>query len=56
LFEDERTDDTVDLAIGTEFTELSHSDDIDAALASLRPDATQPIDEELLAKIHSSTC
>jgi len=56
LFEDKRTEDTVDLAIGTEFTELSHSDDIEAALASLRPDATQAIDEALLAKIHSSTC
>lgn len=56
LFEDERTDDTVDLAIGTEFTELSHSDDIDAVLASLRPDATQTADPELLEKIHSSTC
>ena len=42
LFQDQRPDDTVDLAIGTEFTELTHSDDIDAMLASLRPDATQP--------------
>ena len=32
LFQDQRTDDTVDLAIGTEFTELSRSDDIDACL------------------------
>lgn len=56
LFEDKRTDDTVDLAVGTEFTELSHSDDIDAVLASLRPDATQTADTELLEKIHSSTC
>ena len=56
LFEDKRTDDTVDLAIGTEFTELSHSDDIDAVLASLRPDATQTADTALLEKIHSSTC
>jgi hypothetical protein len=46
----------VDLAIGTEFTELSHSDDIDAVLASLRPDATQAADTALLEKIHSSTC
>ncbi len=56
LFEDERGDDTVDLAIGTEFSELSHSDDIDAALASLSPEATQTIDTALLSKIHSTTC
>jgi hypothetical protein len=56
LFEDDRTDDTVDLAIGTEFSELSRSDDIEAVLASLRPDATQMADEALIAKIHSSTC
>lgn len=56
LFQDERSDDTVDLAIGTEFSELSSSDDIDAVLASLRPDATQSADPALLKKIHSSTC
>ncbi len=37
LFQDQRTDDTVDLAIGTEFTELSRGDDTEAVLASLRP-------------------
>ena len=56
LFQDERADDTVDLAIGTEFSELSRSDDIDAMLASLRPDATQPADPALLTKIHTGTC
>ena len=56
LFQDQRSDDTVDLAIGTEFTELSHSDDIDAVLASLRPDATQAADSALLSKIHTGTC
>ena len=56
LFEDERDDDTVDLAIGTEFSELSRNDDIEAVLASLRPDATQMADESLIAKIHSTTC
>lgn len=56
LFQDGRTDDTVDLAIGTEFTEFSRSDDIDAMLAGLRPDATQPADAALLTKIHSATC
>ncbi|MCV7278617.1 envelope integrity protein Cei [Mycolicibacterium flavescens] len=56
LFQDERPDDTVDLALGTEFTELSSSDDIEAVLASLRPDATQAADSALLTKIHSAAC
>ena len=56
LFQDQRPDDTVDLAIGTDFTQLAHSDDIDAVLASLRPDATQPADSTLLKKIHTGTC
>ena len=44
LYQDQRGDDTVDLAIGTDFGDLSHNDDTDAVLASLRPDATQPAD------------
>ena len=56
LFQDQRSDDTVDLAIGTEFNELTHSDDIDAVLASLRPDATQAADPTLLQKIHTAAC
>lgn len=56
LFQDQRSDDTVDLAIGTEFTELTVSEDIDAVLTSLRPDATQPADSELLKKIHTGAC
>lgn len=56
LFQDERTDNTVDLALGTEFTELSTGDDIQAMLASLRPDATQPADSSLLSKIHTAAC
>ena len=56
LYQDSRGDDTVDLAIGTEFSEVSHNDDIDAVLASLRPDATQPADSALLKKIHSVPC
>jgi hypothetical protein len=56
LFQDQRNDDTVDLAIGTDFTELSHSDDIDAVLAILRPDATQAADSSLLSKIHTGAC
>ncbi|MGD9620358.1 MAG: envelope integrity protein Cei [Mycolicibacterium sp.] len=56
LFQDERTDDTVDLALGTGFTELSRSDNIDAVLASLLPEATQPADPALLSKIHDGAC
>lgn len=56
LYQDQRSDDTADLAIGTEFSELTHSDDIDAVLASLRPDATQAADPTLLKKIHTATC
>ncbi len=56
LFRDERPDDSVDLVIGTDFTTLTHSDDIDAVLAGLRPDATEPADSALLTKIHSATC
>lgn len=56
LFQDQRPDDTVDLAIGTEFNQLSHNDDIDAMLASLKPDATAPADPALLPKIHTGTC
>ncbi|HEX5144764.1 MAG TPA: envelope integrity protein Cei [Mycobacterium sp.] len=56
LFLDERPDDGVDLAVGTEFTTLTHSDDIDAVLASLRPDATEPADQSLIGKIHSGSC
>jgi hypothetical protein len=56
LFQDQRPDDTVDLAIGTEFTELATSDDIEAVLASLRPDATAPADSALLSKIHTAAC
>lgn len=56
LYQDDRQDDSVDLAIGTEFTTLAHSDDIDAVLAGLRPDATEPADSALVAKIHNGTC
>jgi hypothetical protein len=56
LFQDQRSYDTVDLAIGTEFGELTHNDDIDAVLASLRPDATQAADPTLLKKIHTAAC
>ena len=56
LFQDERSDDTVDLAIGTEFSDLNRGDDVDAVLASLRPDATQAADPALLGKIHADAC
>lgn len=56
LFRDDRADDSVDLAVGTEFTALAHSDDIDAVLAGLRPESTEPSDPALLSKVHSSSC
>ena len=56
LFHDNRADDSVDLALGTGFTALAHSDDIDAVLASLRPGATEPSDPALLSKIHANSC
>ncbi|MCV7408834.1 hypothetical protein AWC05_07445 [Mycobacterium florentinum] len=56
LFNDNRADDSVDLAIGTEFTALAHNDDIDSVLASLRPGATGSSDPQLLSKIHASSC
>ncbi|MCV7076720.1 envelope integrity protein Cei [Mycobacterium szulgai] len=56
LFHDSRADDSVDLALGTDFTSLAHSDNIDAVLATLRPGATEPADHALLAKIHANSC
>jgi len=56
LFNDNRADDSVDLALGTEFTALAHNDDNDTVLASLRPGATEPSDPALLQKLHSSSC
>ncbi len=56
LYRDDRTDDSVDLAIGTEFGALAHSDDISAVLAGLRPSNPEPADPALLAKIHAGTC
>ncbi|WP_445161011.1 envelope integrity protein Cei [Mycobacterium sp. Dal123C01] len=56
LFNDNRADDSVDLAVGTEFSGLAHNDDIDSVLAILRPGATGTSDPSLLSKIHASTC
>jgi len=55
LYHDDRTDDSVDLVLGTDFTALAHSDDIDAVLAGLRPGA-EPADPALLSKIHAGIC
>jgi LytR cell envelope-related transcriptional attenuator len=55
LYHDDRTDDSVDMVLGTEFSSLVHSDDIDAVLAGLRPGA-EPADSALLLKIHTGTC
>lgn len=56
LFNDSRADDSVDLALGTDFSALAHNDDIDAVLATLRPGASEPSDPTLLAKVHASSC
>lgn len=56
LYRDDRTDDSVDFAIGTEFGALAHSDDIAAVLAGLRPGNTEPADPALLARIHAGNC
>lgn len=55
VLRDTRTDDSVDLALGTEFSALAHSDDIDAVLAGLRPGA-EPADSALLSKVHAGSC
>jgi len=56
LFNDNRADDSVDLALGTDFGALAHNEDIDAVLAGLRPGATEQADPLLLQKIHASSC
>lgn len=56
LFHDNRGDDSVDLALGTDFSALAHNDDIDSVLSTLRPGATGAVDHAQLAKIHSSSC
>jgi LytR cell envelope-related transcriptional attenuator len=56
LFHDGRADDSVDLVLGTDFTALSHNDNIDAVLTTLRPGASERSDPALLSKIHSSSC
>jgi hypothetical protein len=55
LLRDDRTEDSVDLALGTDFGALAHSDDIDTVLAGLRPGA-EPADAALLSKVHAGNC
>lgn len=56
LFEDQRPDDGVDLALGTEFSELADGDQVSAMLASLRPEATTGPDLGLLEELHTAKC
>jgi LytR cell envelope-related transcriptional attenuator len=56
LYRDDRSDDSVDLAVGTEFSALAHNDDIASVLAGLRQGDTEPADPALLAKIHAGNC
>lgn len=56
LYRDDRTDDSVDLVLGTEFGTLAHSDDIASVLAGLKRGDAESADPALLAKIHSTTC
>jgi LytR cell envelope-related transcriptional attenuator len=56
LFRDDRTDDSVDLVLGTEFSALAHSDDVDSVLAGLRTGNAEPADPALLSRIHSGIC
>ncbi len=46
-------DDSVDLALGTDFTTLAHNDSTDAVLAGA---GRAPSDPALLAKIHANSC
>ncbi|MDT5084497.1 MAG: hypothetical protein QOJ61_1540 [Mycobacterium sp.] len=56
LYRDDRSDDSVDMVLGTEFGALAHSDDIASVLAGLRPGDTEPADPALLTKIHAGNC
>ncbi|MGV0792367.1 envelope integrity protein Cei [Mycolicibacterium sp. XJ1819] len=56
MYQDTRGDDSVDLALGTDFNEISRGDDIEAVLASLRPDATQAANPEMVQKAHTGAC
>ena len=56
LYRDDRTDSSVDLAIGTDFTAIAHSPDIETVLAGLRPESTEPVDQALVKRIHAASC
>lgn len=56
LFRDNREDDSVDLALGTDFGTLTHSDDVEAVLARLRPDAADAPEKSQLIHAHSGVC
>ncbi|HLR99696.1 envelope integrity protein Cei [Mycolicibacillus parakoreensis] len=56
LFRDNREDDSVDLALGTDFAALTHSDDVEAVLARLRPDAADAPEKPQLIQAHSGVC
>ena len=56
LLQDGRSDDSVDLALGTDFSALTHSDQIDSVLAGLRPGATGAPDQATVKQIHTDAC
>ena len=60
LIEDSRTDDSVDLALGTYFSEIQPNDDAEEVLRTLAgaaPGAApQPLDPDLLAAARQSRC
>jgi len=56
LYRDDRSDDSVDMVLGTEFSALAHSDEIASVLAGLRRGDTEPADSTLLTKIHAGNC
>jgi hypothetical protein len=56
LYRDDRSDDSVDLVLGTKYSALTHNDDIASVLAGLRQGDTEPADPALLTKIHAGNC
>jgi len=56
LFNDNRADDSVDLVLGSDFSGLAHSEDLDSVLASLKTDGNESPEPALLQKVHASNC
>ncbi|MFC4602822.1 envelope integrity protein Cei [Rhodococcus kronopolitis] len=62
LIQDTRTDDTVDLALGTYFSDIQPNTDAEEVLASLKepapggPDASAPVDIDLLKAARTAHC